>query len=67
MVLHCPWPGQYLLEEPVLLFVKLPETREEEEFRSDNQKQEDIDSTGEVEHCGTEKRSRRRYIVVSEQ
>jgi hypothetical protein len=28
----------------------LPGTREEEEFRSDNQEQEDIDGTGEVKH-----------------
>ncbi len=41
-------------------------TREEKEFRSNNQEQEDIDGTGEVEYCFTEKSSRRRYVVVSE-
>jgi hypothetical protein len=38
-------------------------TREEEQSRSDNQEQEDIDGTGEIEHCVSEKRSRRRYMV----
>jgi hypothetical protein len=32
------------------LLVELPGTREEEESRSNNQEQEDIDGTGEVEH-----------------
>jgi hypothetical protein len=41
-------------------------TREEEESRSDNQEQEDIDGTGEVEHRETKKCSRRRYVVVTE-
>ena len=47
--------------------VKLLWTREEEAFRSDNQEQGHIDGTGEVEHRGSEKRSRRRYMMVSEQ
>ena len=33
-----------------ILLVELPGTREEEESRSNNQEQEDIDGTGEVEH-----------------
>jgi hypothetical protein len=41
-------------------------TREEEESRSDDQEQEDVDETGEVEHRVGKKRSRRRYIVVTE-
>jgi len=41
-------------------------TGKEEEFRSDDQEQEDIDGTGELEHRFSEKRSRRRYMVVSE-
>ena len=49
------------------LLVELPGTREEEQFRSDDQEQDDIDSTREVEHRGSEKRSRRRYMMVSEQ
>ena len=40
--------------------------REEEESRSDNQEQDDIDGTGEVEHRNGEKRNRRRYMVVTE-
>jgi hypothetical protein len=32
------------------LLVELPETREEEESRSGDQEQEDIDGTGEVEN-----------------
>jgi hypothetical protein len=41
-------------------------TREEEEFRSDNQEQGDIDGTGEVEHRDAKKCSRCRYVVVAE-
>ena len=41
-------------------------TREEEELRSDDQEQENIDDAGEVEHCGTKKHGRRWYMVVSE-
>jgi hypothetical protein len=48
------------------LLVESLGTTEEEESRSDNQEQEDIDGTGEVEQRGTEKRSRRRYIVMIE-
>ena len=49
------------------LLVELIGTREEEELWSNDQEQEDVDGTGKVEHRGTEKRSRRRYNVVSEQ
>ncbi len=42
-------------------------TGEEEAFPSENQEQEDIDGTGEVEHWDREKHSRWRYIVVTEQ
>jgi hypothetical protein len=42
--------------------VELLGTREEEEFRSDDQ-QEDIDGTGEVERRVGEKRDRRRYMM----
>jgi hypothetical protein len=45
---------------------ELLRTGKEEEPRSENQEQEDIDGTGEVEHRDSEKRSRRRYIVVTE-
>jgi hypothetical protein len=41
-------------------------TREQEESWSDDQEQEDIDGTGEVEHCVGEKQSPRRYVVVTE-
>jgi len=41
--------------------------REEEESRSDNQEEENIDGTGEAEHRVTKKCSRRRYLVVTEQ
>jgi hypothetical protein len=39
-------------------------TGEEEELRSDNQEEDDIDGAGEVEHRDAEKRARRRYMVV---
>ena len=41
-------------------------TREEEKSRSDNQEQESIDGTGEVENCVTKKCNRKRYVVVIE-
>ena len=41
-------------------------TGKEEEFRSDDQEQEDIDGAGEVEDRGTKKSDRRRYVVVTE-
>ncbi len=40
---------------------------EEEKLRTDNQEQEDIDSTGKVEQDTTEKRSRRRNVLVTEE
>ena len=46
-------------------FVRL-ETWEEEQSRSESQEQENIDGAGEAEQCVTEKRSRRRYVVVTE-
>lgn len=39
------------------LFAKLPGTREEKEFRSNDEEQEDIDRTGEVEDGDSEKHS----------
>ena len=39
---------------------------QDEEYRSDDQEQEDVDGTGEVEHWIREKRSPRRYMVVTE-
>jgi hypothetical protein len=39
-------------------------TGEEEESRSDNEEQDDIDGTGEVEHRNGKKQSRRRYMVT---
>jgi hypothetical protein len=50
----------------LLRVVEFLGTREEKESRSDNQEQEDIDGTGEVEHRVTEERGRRRDVVVSE-
>ena len=47
--------------------VELLGAREEEKFRSKNQEQKNIDGTGEVEYRESEKRSRRRYMAVSEQ
>jgi hypothetical protein len=41
-------------------------TREEEESRSDNQEQEDIDGAGEVENRDAKKCNRRWYVVVTE-
>jgi len=41
-------------------------TGEEEQSRSDNQEEEDIDGTGKVEHRVTEQRGCRRYMVVTE-
>jgi hypothetical protein len=59
-------PGQYLEEQVLFRLGKFVGTREEEEFRSDNQEQGDIDGTGEVEHCDTKKCSRSRYVVATE-
>ena len=42
----------FLRSQFYFLLVKLPGTREQES-RSDNQEQEDIDGTGEEEHRGT--------------
>ena len=50
----------------LLVKLKLPGTREEEESWSDDQEQEDIGGTGEVEYRGSEKGSGRRYMVVAE-
>ena len=56
------------LEAPVLFRAReLLGTREEEESCSDDQKQEDIDGLGEVEHRLSKKRSRQWYIVVTDQ
>jgi hypothetical protein len=41
-------------------------TGKEEESRSDNQEQEDIDGTGEVKNGDAKKSNRRRYVVVTE-
>ena len=49
-----------------VLPVEFLRTREEEEYRSDNQEQENIDGTGEIEHRDGDKRSRRRYMAVTE-
>jgi len=40
---------------PTFLPVEFLGTKEEEESRSDNQQQEDIDGAGEVEQCKTKK------------
>ena len=42
-------------------------TGEKKKLRSDNQEQEDIDSTGEMEHRDREKCGRRRDVHVTEQ
>ena len=65
------WAGQHRLAGTLkgkfyFRLVKFLETWEEEQSRSDNQEQEDIDGAGEAEQYGTEKRSRRRYMVVAE-
>ena len=46
--------------------VEFPGTREEEESRSDNQEQKDIDGTGEIENRDTKKYSSGWYVVVTE-
>ena len=48
------------------LLIEFHGTRKEEESRSDNQEQDDIDATGEVEYRGGEKCNRRRNMVVIE-
>jgi hypothetical protein len=56
-----------LRSRPYFPLVELLGTREEEETRSDDQEQEGIDGTGEVENRGSEKCSRGRYMMVIEQ
>ena len=50
----------------VVIVVELLGTREKEKLRSDDQEQEDIDGTGEVEQRVGEERNRRRYTVATE-
>ena len=58
--------GASIFQLYILLVVNMLGTRKQEEFRSDNQEQDDIDGTGEIENRDSEKRSCRRNMVVTE-
>jgi len=49
------------------MLTKLLRGCEEEKVGSDDQEKEDVDGTGKVEHDNTEKGSRRRYALMTEQ